>query len=127
MVPLPKYRNFLVRDFERGWRPCPGRGRTAANYAARQKTAFEFARDRFRDDVKDDEGNSTGGFVYSIQPRSFLVVGNLYELKGNDDKVTCFELNRRNIRSPEILTFDELFYRASYIVENISREIERER
>jgi hypothetical protein len=31
---LPKYRNFLVRDFERGWRPCPGRGRTAANYAA---------------------------------------------------------------------------------------------
>jgi hypothetical protein len=92
-----------------------------------QKTAFEFARDRFRDDVKDDEGNSTGGFVYSIQPRSFLVVGNLSELRGNDDKVTCFELYRRNIRSPEILTFDELFYRASYIVENICREIERER
>ena len=24
-----------MRDFERGWRPCPGRGRTAVIYAAR--------------------------------------------------------------------------------------------
>jgi hypothetical protein len=28
-------------------------------------------------------------------------------------KVACFELYRRNIRSPEILTFDELYYYAS--------------
>ena len=28
----------------------------------------------------------------------------------------------RNIRAPEILTFDELYQRASCIVENISRE-----
>jgi len=52
-----------------------------------------------------------------------LVVGNTSELKGNDDKIACFELYRRNIRSPEILTFDELLYRARYIVENISREV----
>ena len=43
---------------------------------------------------------------------------------GNDDKIACFELYRRNIRAPEILTFDELFQRASCIVENISRENE---
>ncbi|MFA4940010.1 Shedu anti-phage system protein SduA domain-containing protein [Brevundimonas sp.] len=55
--------------------------------------------------------------------RSYLVVGNTSELKGNDDKIACFELYRRNIRSPEILTFDELLYRARYIVENISREV----
>ena len=37
-------------------------------------------------------------------------------------KVACFELYRRNIRSPEILTFDELYYRASRIVENLGGE-----
>jgi hypothetical protein len=91
-----------------------------------QKTTFEFARDRFRDDQKDEIGNTTGTVVYAIEPRSFLVIGNLAQLEMNDDKITCFELYRKNIRSPEILTFDELFYRASCIVENISREIARE-
>ena len=52
-----------------------------------QKTAFEFARDRFRDDMRDEIGNSTGSVVYSIESRSFLVVGNLAQLDGNDDKI----------------------------------------
>jgi len=90
-----------------------------------QKTAFEFARDRFRDNLKDEIGNSTGAVAYAIQPRSFLVVGNLAQLGGNDDKVACFELYRRNIHTPEILTFDELYYRAACIVENISNDIYR--
>lgn len=89
-----------------------------------QKTAFEFGRDRFRQPLKDDFGNDTGKTVYSIEPRSYLVIGNLSQLSGNDDKIACFELYRRNIRMPEILTFDELFYRAGFIVENISRETE---
>lgn len=88
-----------------------------------QKTTFDFARRRLRDNLKDDEGNDTGEVAYAIEPRSYLVVGNTSELKGNDDKIACFELYRRNIRSPEILTFDELLYRARYIVENISREV----
>ena len=86
-----------------------------------QKTAFDFAKQRFRDGLKDSDGNDTGETVYSVEPKSFLIVGNLAELHGNDDKVACFELYRRNIRSPEIITFDELFYRAQFIVENISR------
>ena len=90
-----------------------------------QKTAFEFARDRFRDDLKDEVGNSTGSIAYAIQPRSYLIVGNLAQLKGNGDKIACFELYRRNILSPEILTFDELFYRAGCIVANISSEVDR--
>ena len=90
-----------------------------------QKTTFEFARNRFRDDQKDEIGNSTGRVVYAIEPKSFVVVGNLAQLEGNDDKIACFELYRKNIRSPEIVTFDELFYRASCIVENISREVVR--
>jgi hypothetical protein len=89
-----------------------------------QKTVFEFARTRFRDQLKDDFGNDAGSPVYAVEPRSFLVIGNLAQVKGNDDKITCFELYRRNIRAPEIVTFDELFQRASCIVENVSRESE---
>lgn len=85
-----------------------------------QKTAFEFSRKRFRDALKDGQGNDTGEIAYSIEPRSYLVIGHMAELSGNDDKIACFELYRRNIRSPEIITFDELFQRARCIVENVS-------
>jgi len=88
-----------------------------------QKTVFEFSRRRFRDRLKDAEGNDLASEVYAIDPRSYLVVGNLGELHGNDDKIACFELYRRNVRSPEIITFDELYFRAQCIVENLSREV----
>src|SRR5207247_9475284 len=89
-----------------------------------QKTVFEFTRSRFHDYLKDEFGNDTGKSVYAVELRSFLVIGNLSQVRGNDDKVACFELYRRNTRAPEILTFDELFQRASCIVENISKESE---
>lgn len=91
-----------------------------------QKTAFEFTRNRFRDTLKDDQGNDVGDHLYAVDPRSYLIVGHLGELVGNDDKVTCFELYRRNIRAPEIITFDELFHRAKCIVDNISAAVVRE-
>ncbi len=87
-----------------------------------QKTVFEFARDSFREKLKDADGNDTPLDIYAINPRSYLIIGSQTELKGNDDKITCFELYRRNINSPEILTFDELFERARCIVDNISIE-----
>jgi hypothetical protein len=89
-----------------------------------QKTTFEFSRDRFRTTLKDAQGNDTGETAYAVEPRSFLVIGDMAELRGNDDKVACFELYRRHMRSPEIVTFDELYQRAQCIVENISREAE---
>jgi hypothetical protein len=88
------------------------------------KTVFEFTRDNFRTVLKDEDGNDTGEVVYSVRPRSYLVIGNMEQLRGNDDKIACFELYRDHVRAPEILTFDELYYRASCIVENIDREVE---
>lgn len=88
------------------------------------KTVHEFARNRFKDFLTDEGGNDTGEVVHSVDPRSYLVVGNMSELRGNGDKITCFELYRRNTRSPEILTFDELFHRARCIVDNIGDELE---
>jgi len=89
-----------------------------------QKTVFEFTRNRFRDYSKDVDGNDTGRIIYSVEPRSYLIIGNLGQLLSNDDKVACFELFRRNLRAPEILTFDELYQRARFIVDNISSKFQ---
>ena len=114
----------LLQEIKQAYRPgCWGASRELSNAVTQiQKTAFEFSRERFRDNLKDEHGNDTGRTVYAIEPRSYLVIGNLKQLLGNDDKIACFELYRRNIRAPEILTFDELYQRARCIVENISRE-----
>lgn len=88
-----------------------------------QKTAFDFGRDRVRITPKDADGNDAGGPIYTIEPRTYLVIGHQAELRGNDDKVACFELYRRNVRTPEIITFDELLERAKCIVERIDEEV----
>lgn len=69
----------------------------------------------------DDDGAPTGETIFSIEPRSFLVVGNLGEFMTpsgiNEQKFRSFELYRQNTRRPEILTFDELLERARFIIE----------
>ena len=70
--------------------------------------------------IEDDKGNPTGEELYKYQPKSYLVIGNLDEFKTekgvNKDKFRSFELFRKNTNNPEIITFDELFERAKYIV-----------
>lgn len=61
-------------------------------------------------------GELTGEEVFNFQPKSFLIIGKLKELENNQSKYRSFELFRRNINSPEIITFDELYERAKYIV-----------
>ena len=71
--------------------------------------------------VFDALGNQTGETIYNYQAKSFLVIGSLDEFLGefgiNEDKLRSFELFRKNIISPEIITFDELYERAKFIVE----------
>lgn len=122
LVEIKKNNTNLLRetDYRSG---CWGVSDELSNAVTQiQKTVFDFTRNRFQDHLKDNDGNTTGRVVYSVEPRSFLVIGNLSQLAANDDKIACFELYRRNIRAPEILTFDELFQRAKCIVENISKE-----
>ena len=58
--------------------------------------------------------------IYNYQPKGYLVVGSMTEFaseKGiNESKYSSFELFRRNLSNPEIITFDELFERAKFIV-----------
>jgi len=71
---------------------------------------------------KTKTGDPTGEVVYNFQPKSFLVTGRLSEFQtdagDNEDKFRSFELYRRNLVQPEIITFDELYGRAKFIVDN---------
>jgi hypothetical protein len=77
---------------------------------------------RSRTIIKDETGLPTGEQVFMYQPKSFLVIGSLSEFQGehgiNEEKYSSFELFRRNITSPEIITFDELYQRARFIAES---------
>lgn len=87
-----------------------------------QKTVNDFQRRHFGNRLKDEKSDDTDQYVYAVEPKSYLVVGHLQELARNQEKMQCFELFRRNVRNPEILTFDELFGRAEHILERISPE-----
>ncbi len=71
--------------------------------------------------IRDKEGNPTGELAYMYQPKSFIVTGSLDEFNTengvNKEKLSSFELFRQNVINPEIITFDELYERAKFIVE----------
>jgi len=70
----------------------------------------------------DKDGNPTGEEIFNYQPKSYLVIGNMTEFVSehgiNKDKLRSFELLRKNTSNPEIITFDELYERAKFIVQN---------
>ena len=47
--------------------------------------------------------------------QGILVIGNTSELD-NEDKMRSFELFRRNLQNPEIITYDELLARTKFVV-----------
>ena len=55
--------------------------------------------------------------ISTVSPKGILVIGHLAELDDIDRKTT-FQLFRRNLINPEIITFDELYERAKFITEN---------
>lgn len=76
---------------------------------------------------RDSEGGDTGDGAYLVEPRSFLVIGSMSDLcssQGNriDAKFRSFESFRSNLKSPEVLTFDELVERARWNVELAERQ-----
>jgi hypothetical protein len=75
----------------------------------------------------DDSGAETGEATYLVRPRSFLILGHLNQLCGasggiHPAKHESFELYRRNLYEPEIVTFDELHARAEWHVGVADRE-----
>lgn len=74
----------------------------------------------------DGEGAETGEATWLIRPRSFLIIGDLDQLRGPGGvvrpKLQSFELYRRNLYEPEIVTFDELLARAEWHVTSAERD-----
>ncbi|NOT58083.1 MAG: DUF4263 domain-containing protein [Deltaproteobacteria bacterium] len=70
---------------------------------------------------RDKEGNPTGEALYLFQPRSVVVIGRLEEFRTehgvNEAKFSSFEIFRGNLGAPEVITFDELYERAKFIIE----------
>jgi len=81
---------------------------------------------------RDGDGSEIPGDVtYLVRPRSVLVVGELSELQGalggdHPDKIRSFELYRRGLQEPDVVTFDELLARAEWVVEAAAEEAEFE-
>lgn len=55
--------------------------------------------------------------IFTVQPKKILVIGNMKELDDNRTKHVNFEQFRKGQLDVEILTFDEVYERAKYIVE----------
>lgn len=72
----------------------------------------------------DADGAQTGEVSYLYKPRSIVVAGNLREFQSgealNETRYSCFEMFRRSLKEPEIVTYDELYERARFIVEDRS-------
>ena len=73
-------------------------------------------------DLYDNIGNPTGEELFLYNPKSYIVIGNLNEFKTdsgvNEEKYSSFEMFRNSLKQPEIITFDELYERAKYIVKS---------
>jgi hypothetical protein len=74
---------------------------------------------------KDIEGAEMEPSTFLIRSRSFLIIGDLYQLYGtgggvNIHKLRPFELYRRNLYEPEIITFDELLDGPNGILRKLS-------
>lgn len=72
--------------------------------------------------MTDKNGNPTGEEAVIARPRSVVVCGSLSEFATehgiSHDRFRSFELYRRHLVSPDVVTFDELHERAKLIVES---------
>ncbi|MEU9413746.1 Shedu anti-phage system protein SduA domain-containing protein, partial [Streptomyces sp. NPDC048281] len=70
----------------------------------------------------EEDGTPTGTELSTTRPRQVVVIGSLREFTHNGDvnpeKMSSFELYRTSIQDVEVLTFDELYERACFIVED---------
>ncbi|MFB8274245.1 Shedu immune nuclease family protein [Nocardia colli] len=113
-------KDLLVKEYRSGcWVPSPD---LAGGVVQAQGTVYRAVVGIGEQlQSKDTDGsNITGDITYLLRPRTYLVIGNLESLRGkggdHEDKIRSFELYRRQLVEPEILTFDELLARAEWLV-----------
>ena len=90
-----------------------------------QQTVYRASRELsewLADRAPDGSDLPSGTFI--VRPRSYLIIGRLNEMRGDGggvhrDKFRSFELHRRNLYEPEVVTFDELLARAEWQVSQL--------
>jgi hypothetical protein len=110
-----------ARPYRAGcWGPS---GECAGGVAQAQLTVDRAVRQLGERLVRRDEHGTElpGEETFLVRPRSFLIVGNLGQFRGegggvNPDKYRSFELFRRHLEEPDVITFDELLARAEWHV-----------
>ncbi len=105
------------------WRMSP---ELAGGIAQSQQTvAKHLMTEQRKQQITDAQDNPTKEEVFFHKPKAFLVIGRLQQFRNevgvNMAKLSSFEHLRGSISTPEIITFDELYGRASGILEeNVS-------
>ncbi|MDD5295177.1 MAG: DUF4263 domain-containing protein, partial [Patescibacteria group bacterium] len=56
--------------------------------------------------------------VYTVKPKGIIVIGNLEEIAVDRQKRETFQRFRKSIHGIDMITFDELYERAKFIVDN---------
>ena len=100
------------------WPPSDQLAGAVAQVQGTVASAMDSIRGRLA--INNSDGFPTGEEAFNFSPKAYLVVGNLDQFVGdhgvNQEQFRSFELFRRNTHSPEIITFDELYERAKFIV-----------
>lgn len=103
------------------WAPSKHLAGGVAQVQGTVHLAVQNIRDRIVE-LDPDGSEIPGEYSYFIKPKSFLVIGMLDEFIGERGghhmpRFRSFELYRRNLVEPEVITFDELLAKAEYLVE----------
>lgn len=118
--------DLLADEYRSGcWRPSNELAGAVVQIQQTVHLAAQQTDDYIQDAAADGSLLGTGTFV--IRPRCFVIAGSLAQLAGEGggpipDKVRSFELFRRNLVEPEVLTFDELLARAEWHVQQAEHE-----
>lgn len=117
----PASKALLAKEAYRSGAYCPSPdliGAVVQSQQTVQAALHEFG-DRLRHE--DPEGYEDGHAIFNLAPKALIIMGSLREFirddRVNTAKFRSFELFRRSMTTPEILTFDELYERARHIVE----------
>jgi len=107
------------------WQPSPELVGAVSQCQQYVRTSIKNLGEYF--ELKDTEGNRTGEEIFVFFPKCFLIIGDMLREFTNEDskvfnpdKLACFEYYRKNLVSPEIITFDQLYFRAKNIIERNS-------
>jgi hypothetical protein len=95
-------------------------GELAGGISQLQVNCREWEINGSRTDANRDELESAE--IFTVQPKGVLVIGHTAQLDERDKHIS-FELLRRNIQNPEILTFDELYDRARFIASRSDEQV----